>query len=142
MPPLYCTGRAQGEMQDNLKGDSINDHNIFNAHARRFEREYMEDMEALGVREPDMLTRVTEHVPDIIEFVEKIVTKGLAYAVNGSVYLDIGAFKEAGHHYRKLKPGKDTSKEDMAESEGDLGGESSHSVTSLPFNKMAHHILI
>ena len=27
-----------------------------------------------------------------------------------------------GHHYRKLKPGTVTSKEDMAESEGDLGG--------------------
>jgi len=111
-----------GEMVDAAKGDSVTDHDIFNSHARRFEREYMEDMAALGVKEPDVLTRVTEHVPDIVDFVQKIVSKGLAYASNGSVYLDIEAFRKAGHHYRKLKPGTVTSKEDMAESEGDLGG--------------------
>jgi len=109
-------------MVDAAKGDSVTDHDIFNSHARRFEREYMEDMAALGVKEPDVLTRVTEHVPDIVDFVQKIVSKGLAYASNGSVYLDIEAFRKAGHHYRKLKPGTVTSKEDMAESEGDLGG--------------------
>ena len=46
-------------------------------------------MGSLGVREPDVLTRVTEYVPQIIAFVQKIVDKGLAYASNGSVYLDI-----------------------------------------------------
>ena len=56
--------------------------------------------------EPDVVTRVTEYVPQIIEFVDKIVGKGLAYASNGSVYLSIDAFKAAGHDYRKLVPSK------------------------------------
>eukprot|EP00956_Cyclotella_meneghiniana_P040896 scaffold208643_cov23-Cyclotella_meneghiniana.AAC.1 len=61
-------------------------------------------MEALGIREPDVLTRVTEYVPQIIAFVETIIEKGLAYKSNGSVYLSLDAFHAAGHNYRKLNP--------------------------------------
>eukprot|EP00039_Didymoeca_costata_P009443 m.125010 g.125010 ORF g.125010 m.125010 type:complete len:859 (+) comp14484_c0_seq6:31-2607(+) len=117
-----------GESLDDELGATMTDHDIFNAHARRFEKEYMEDMKALGVKDPDVLTRVTEYVPQIVDFVRRIEAKGLAYAVKGSVYLSIEAFKKAGHSYRKLSPGGDTSAEDMAESEGDLGetGEKKH----------------
>jgi cysteinyl-tRNA synthetase len=47
--------------------------------------------------------------------VEKIVSRGLAYSgASGSVYLDIAAFKEQGHHYRKLVPfSGETSEADM-----------------------------
>mmetsp|Transcript_82660 Transcript_82660/g.233652 ORF Transcript_82660/g.233652 Transcript_82660/m.233652 type:complete len:538 (-) Transcript_82660:49-1662(-) len=83
-------------------------------------------MDALGVRPPDVLTRVTEYVVQIVDFVARIVEKGLAYASNGSVYLSIDAFKQAGHTYRKLKPFSGiTSEEDMAEGEGALGSEAS-----------------
>jgi cysteinyl-tRNA synthetase len=81
-------------------------------------------MESLGVRPPDVVTRVTEYVPQIVHFVEAIVAKGLAYAsAAGSVYLSLEAFKAQGHTYRKLKPfAGDTSEADMAEGEGALGG--------------------
>lgn len=70
------------------------------------------------------MTRVTEYVPQIVDFVKVIVDKGLAYASNGSVYLSIDAFKAAGHTYRKLKPfSGDTSEADMAEGEGAIGSE-------------------
>ena len=92
------------EKLDREKGHLITDHSVFNAHARKYEREFMEDMEALGIREPDILTRVTEYVPQIIEFVQKIIDKGLAYKSNGSVYLSLDEFQAAGHNYRKLNP--------------------------------------
>jgi cysteinyl-tRNA synthetase len=34
--------------------------------ARKWEKAYMEDMESLGVKDPDVMTRVTEYVPKII----------------------------------------------------------------------------
>ena len=40
-------------------GHTITDHSIFDAHAREFEQSYMEDMDRLGIRRPDVLTRVT-----------------------------------------------------------------------------------
>lgn len=41
--------------------------------AVEFEREFMEDMSELGVRPPDSVARVTDHVPDIIEYIQRIV---------------------------------------------------------------------
>ena len=52
-----------------------------------------------------MLTRVSEYVPEIISFIQKIVANGLAYESNGSVYFDVGGFdKQDKHHYAKLVP--------------------------------------
>jgi len=118
-------GSELGETLDAEKGSTVTDHQIFNAHARFWEKAYLDDMAALGVKDPDVMTRVTEYVPQIIEFVQKIVDKGLAYkGGSGSVYLDIDAFKTQGHHYRKLSPfSGDTSAADMAEGEGELAGE-------------------
>ena len=124
---LLAAGKSViAEKLDREKGHLITDHSVFNAHARKYEREFMEDMEALGIREPDVLTRVTEYVPQIIQFVEKIIDKGLAYKSNGSVYLSLDAFQAAGHNYRKLNPagpgGAATTAAEMAEGEGALGG--------------------
>lgn len=40
--------------------------------ASSFEREFMEDMDELGVKRPDALTRVTEYIPEIIAYIERI----------------------------------------------------------------------
>eukprot|EP01059_Diplonema_ambulator_P001714 TRINITY_DN11448_c0_g1_i1.p2 TRINITY_DN11448_c0_g1~~TRINITY_DN11448_c0_g1_i1.p2 ORF type:complete len:713 (+),score=360.42 TRINITY_DN11448_c0_g1_i1:171-2309(+) len=114
-----------GDLLDSEKGASVTDHSVFLAHAKKYEKEYFDDMAALGVKEPDVLTRVTEYVPQIIEFIQTIISKGLAYESNGSVYLSISDFKKAGHDYRKLRPGGDTTAEEMAEGEGALAGEAS-----------------
>ncbi len=121
------TGSELGEKLDAEKGATITDHEIFNAHARKWEQAYLDDMAALGVKDPDVMTRVTEYVPQIVDFVQKIVDKGLAYkGASGSVYLDIDAFKTQGHHYRKLSPfSGETSAADMAEGEGELASEAS-----------------
>lgn len=122
---LIEAGSAElGEVLDGKLKATITDHKIFNDHARKFEKSYMDDMQALGIKDPDVLTRVTENVDEIIKFVKTIEDKGLAYAKNGSVYLSTDGFQKAGHHYRKLKPGH-FSEKDMAESEGALGSEES-----------------
>jgi len=123
---LAAAKSVLAEKLDREKGHLVTDHSVFNAHARKYEREFMEDMEALGIREPDVLTRVTEYVPKIVAFVEKIIAKGMAYESNGSVYLSLDAFQAAGHNYRKLNPagpgGAATTAAEMAEGEGALGG--------------------
>lgn len=41
------------------------------------------------------VTRVTEHIPEIIQFVEKILQNGYAYvAPSGSVYFDSSAYRD------------------------------------------------
>ena len=89
--------------------------------AREWEHAFLEDMTALGVERPTSMPRVTEYVPEIVAFVEKIVANGFAYADQGSVYFDTVAFGKAGYDYGKLVPESIGSAELMAESEGKLG---------------------
>ena len=44
--------------------------------ARRFEREFFEDMDALGVQRPDVVTRVSEFVPQVVSYIQAIIDKG------------------------------------------------------------------
>lgn len=62
-------------------------------------------MAALGVREPDVLTRVTDYVPQIVDYIAKIIDNGFAYESNGSVYFDTVSFSK-DYSYRKLYPAK------------------------------------
>lgn len=57
-----------------------------------FEQEFLEDLDALGCRPPDVLTRVSEYIPEIVEFIERVVANGMAYEARGSVYFDTQAF--------------------------------------------------
>jgi len=51
------------------------------------------------------LTRVSEYVPEIVAYVQRIIDNGLAYESNGSVYFDVGKFdKHEKHYYAKLVP--------------------------------------
>jgi hypothetical protein len=57
-------------------------------HAARYEKEFREDMSLLGCRPPDILTRVSEYMDEIRDYVDRIFANGMAYAVKGSVYFD------------------------------------------------------
>jgi cysteinyl-tRNA synthetase len=79
-------------------------------------------MAQLNVLKPTKVIRVSEVVPEIVEFVEKIVHAGFAYATpSGDVYFDVHNFQASGHQYAKLKPNNagDTEKL-LAEGEGSL----------------------
>ena len=63
------------ETLDESHGATVTQHEIFNAHSRKYEAEFIDDLYALGIRLPDALTRVTEYVPKIVSFVEAIIAK-------------------------------------------------------------------
>uniref|UniRef100_A0AC35UGK3 Cysteine--tRNA ligase n=1 Tax=Rhabditophanes sp. KR3021 TaxID=114890 RepID=A0AC35UGK3_9BILA len=110
-------------------GSTVNEHSIFEKLSKYFENEFMEDMKSLNVLSPNVLTRVTEYVPEIVEYVEKIIENGYAYTTSdGSVYFNTKAFSDKPNHfYAKLVPeGFDNSVDEaafianMKESEGEL----------------------
>ncbi|KAJ3738586.1 tRNA synthetases class I (C) catalytic domain-containing protein, partial [Lentinula detonsa] len=82
---------------------TVTDPSLSRTLASHWESLFSEDMRRLHVRDPDTLTRVTEYMPEIITFVDKILNNGYAYESEGSVYTK--AFDDAPNHdYAKLEP--------------------------------------
>jgi len=109
---------------DKERGHTVTDHSIFDAHARHFEKEYFEDMDALGILRPDVTTRISSYMDGRVQkFIERLEDQGFAYESNGSVYFSIDAFNKQGYNYRKLVPATSTSEAEMAEGEGALAAE-------------------
>jgi cysteinyl-tRNA synthetase len=91
---LISLGREfLGTALDERNTEPVSDLAIYRAHAARFEAEFFEDMESLGIRPPDVVTRVSEYIPEIVEYIEQIIANGMAYEVKGSVYFDTAAFR-------------------------------------------------
>lgn len=107
---------------DSLYKETIDtsDRTIFTDLTQHMERAFTDDMDALNVLQPDSITRVTEYLPQIVTFVERIVEKGFAYEANGSVYFDIAAFEKAGNTYARLRPESKNDKALQEEGEGSL----------------------
>ena len=57
---------------------------------------YHADMAALGVLTPDLEPRVTDHIPDIIDMVERLIARDHAYAVEGHVLFHVPSFSAYG----------------------------------------------
>lgn len=67
----------------------------FREFCKKWERAFFRDMESLQIDPPDVLTRVSEFVPEIQDFIKKIIDNGYAYKTDsGSVYFDVAKFKE------------------------------------------------
>jgi cysteinyl-tRNA synthetase len=64
----------------------------FSMHARYYESLFWKDMQELNVELPDIITRVSEYIPEVIEFIQGIIQNGYAYVSEGSVYFDTQVF--------------------------------------------------
>ncbi len=64
--------------------------------SERFEQAFREDMERLGNLEPDISPKVTEHIPEVIALVQKLVDGGHAYTSDGDVYFAVDTFPTYG----------------------------------------------
>lgn len=50
------------------------------------------DCEKLNIKKPDIIAKATDYVPQYIEFIKTLETKGYTYFANGNVYFDISKF--------------------------------------------------
>jgi len=60
--------------------------------AKRFSDAYA----ALGVLEPDVEPKATEHIPEIIALIQSLVDRGLAYVAGGDVYFSVRSLEGYG----------------------------------------------
>ena len=64
--------------------------------SEKYIKEYFNDAEALNVLKADVHPKVSEHIPEIIEFVQTLIDKGYAYEADGDVYYSTRKFPEYG----------------------------------------------
>ncbi len=62
---------------------------------------YHRAMEALNVLPPSIEPHASGHIPEQIEFIQKIIESGYAYESQGSVYFDVEKY-DRDHRYGKL----------------------------------------
>ena len=57
---------------------------------------YFKSIDALNVQRADLYPKVTEHIPDIINMVQRIIDNGFGYVSDGDVYFSVEKFPEYG----------------------------------------------
>merc|ERR1712228_311074 len=95
---LFSTAKSQllldgkdlfSDWLDKKYGAEVTDNAIFVKLPKYWEEEFNRDMKALNILPPDRVTRVSEYVPQIIAFIEKVIERRYDYESNGSVYFNV-----------------------------------------------------
>ena len=55
---------------------------------------FMRDIARLNIGKPEIVAKATDHIDDMIAYVEALVEKGYGYETSDGIYFDIGKFPE------------------------------------------------
>jgi len=64
--------------------------------SEKYIEEYKEDMASIGVKSPTVQPKVTEHVAEIIDLIERIIDNGYGYQSGDDVFFSVKKFKGYG----------------------------------------------
>ncbi|MDR2634354.1 MAG: cysteine--tRNA ligase [Clostridiales bacterium] len=57
---------------------------------------FMDDIAALNIGRPEIIAKATEHIPDMIKYVQKLEELGYAYETSDGIYFDVAKFPGYG----------------------------------------------
>jgi cysteinyl-tRNA synthetase len=64
--------------------------------ARRFEESFFQDIASLQINTISVYARASEHIPEIIDQIKRLIEKGFAYITPTGVYFDVSKFEDYG----------------------------------------------
>jgi cysteinyl-tRNA synthetase len=77
--------------------------------SERYIAEYQKDMTRLGILPPHVEPKATEYIPHMVALIERLVTRDVAYVVDGDVYFEVNRFpaygRLSGKHLDELLAG-------------------------------------
>ncbi|HEX7464411.1 MAG TPA: cysteine--tRNA ligase, partial [Actinomycetota bacterium] len=77
--------------------------------ADKYAKAFLEDTAAIGIKPAHVYPRATEHITEMLTLTERLLEKGHAYEVGGTVYYDVRSFpgygKLSGNTLEKLRAG-------------------------------------
>jgi cysteinyl-tRNA synthetase len=90
------------DVEDKIIRNAAREGKTVQEYTRKYEEAFLEDMKTLRLEKPEKLVRATEHIPEMAEFIQKLVQKGFAYrAEDGSYYFRIASFPGYGKLSKK-----------------------------------------
>ena len=84
------------DVDDKINASALQEKTSIETISNRFTEIYHQDMSELGVLPPTIEPRVTEHMPQIIDMIQRLIKSGNAYVAEGHVLFDVPSFKEYG----------------------------------------------
>lgn len=72
----------------------------------KYEAIFFDDLDKLNILRPDIIPHATQHIPEMVELIKKLLTKGYAYKANDGIYFSVSKFKRYGK-LAQLKLGKE-----------------------------------
>ncbi len=89
------------DVDDKIIRNSARDGVSVQQYTAKYEKAFLEDATMIGIEQP-ILVHATDHIPEMADFVAKLVDKGIAYRTDdGSYYFRIARFPEYGKLSKK-----------------------------------------
>jgi cysteinyl-tRNA synthetase len=89
------------DVDDKIIRNAARDGVTVRQYTAKYEKTFLEDAAMIKIEQP-ILVRATEHIPEMAEFVAKLVEKGIAYRTeDGSYYFRISKFPDYGKLSKK-----------------------------------------
>jgi cysteinyl-tRNA synthetase len=64
--------------------------------AEKYTAAFLDDADLLNIQRADAYPRATDHIPEMIQIIQRLLEKAHAYEVDGTVYFDVTTFRDYG----------------------------------------------
>jgi cysteinyl-tRNA synthetase len=89
------------DVDDKIINRANSENTTAEAISTKYIENYFKDFDGLNVKRAIDYPKATEHIDDIIKFIEKLIEKKVAYATKNGVYFSISKFPEYGKLSKK-----------------------------------------
>ena len=84
------------DIDDKIIAQSIEEQLPIDKISRKYIKAFYDDIKALEIKKATHYPRATEYIGQMIDFIDLLVKKGFAYAMEGNVFFSVKAFKNYG----------------------------------------------
>ena len=89
------------DVDDKIIAKAIKEELTMNQVSEKYINAFIEDMDKLKIKKADSYPKATDEIPNIINFIKKLESKGFTYNLNGSVYFKVKNKEDYGKLSRR-----------------------------------------
>ncbi|MBL4661520.1 MAG: cysteine--tRNA ligase [Alcanivoracaceae bacterium] len=94
--PKVTYARNITDIDDKINKSALELGQNIKKYSKKYADIYNQDIEQLGVLAPDVEPYATEHIPQIVAMIKKLIAKGHAYAAEGHVLFSVESYENYG----------------------------------------------